>query len=389
MSLPRDRSYGIYLGDLDRGHTESQGMISFALALTRALGAALETNERLVAFCSGTARDELGDVASKGNVEVVPVAAPEGVRGQVQQDQFGVVRLVAGSGVDVIHFPRGRAPWRSLAPAKVVATIHDDIPMQYRAGRFGERRRDLKSAYVVANLRRTLATADAVLTDSEFSRGQLEAIAPARSASIRVVVPGLTIGHSRGPAATDRVPRFVIFDSPFAHKRTDEAAEFALRYIDERDLTDHKVLLLGSGRAATVLDRSPDHVESEPAGASSDRVDELVRSSRAVIVASRYEGLGLPAIEAWARGTPAVVADCEAASELLHGVPGLYRSGDYVSFAASLDRVLALDASSYHAWSKLVSLRCDWSRAASEVLSVYRALLEPAAVPADDHELVP
>src|SRR5690349_2705682 len=194
MSLPPDRTYGVYLGDLDRRHTESQGMISYALALTRALGRELEPRERLVAFCSVAARDELGDLASTENVDIVPVAPPQGVRSQVQHDQFGVGRLVAGSGVDVIHFPRGRAPWRSLAPAKVVATIHDDIPMQYRAGRFGARRRDLKSAYVVANLRRTLATADAVLTDSEFSGRQLESIAPARAASIRVVVPGLTIG---------------------------------------------------------------------------------------------------------------------------------------------------------------------------------------------------
>jgi glycosyltransferase involved in cell wall biosynthesis len=386
MFSPRDPSYGVYLGDLDRRHTESQGMISYALALTRALGGALEPRERLVVFCSVAARDELGGIASAGIVEVVPVAPPQSVWQQVQQDQFGVARLVAGAGVDVIHFPRGRAPWRSLAPAKVVATIHDDIPMQYRAGRFGARRRDLKNAYVVANLRRTLATADAVLTDSEFSRRQLEAIAPAGAASIRVVVPGLTIGD--GVYAPARAPRFVVFDSPFAHKRADEAAEFALRYIVERDLTDHKVLVLGAGRAATVRDRCPDRFENEPGATSSERVDDLVRSSRAVVVASRYEGLGLPALEAWARGTPAVVADCEAAGELLHGVPGLYRGGDYASFAAALDRLLALDASGYHAWSKLVNRRCDWGRAATDMLALYRSLAEPAAEHPKDRELV-
>jgi glycosyltransferase involved in cell wall biosynthesis len=260
--------------------------------------------------------------------------------------------------------------------------------MQYRAGRFGARRHDLKSTYVVANLRRTLATADAVLTDSEFSRRQLEAIAPARAESIRVVVPGLTIGAGWGVAATPRVPRFVVFDSPFAHKRADEAAEFVLRYIVERGLTDHMVLLLGSGRAAAVRDRCPDRFENEPGATSSDRVDELVRTSRAVVVASRYEGLGLPALEAWARGTPAVVADCEAASELLHGVPGLFRAGDYASFAAALDRLLALDVTGYHAWSKLVNLRCDWGRAATDVLSLYRSLTEPAGVLTNDRELV-
>jgi glycosyltransferase involved in cell wall biosynthesis len=378
MRSPHDPSYGMYLGDLDRGNTESQGIISYALALTRAVGAALAPHERLVVFCSIGARDELGEVPSAGRVELVSVEPTAGVRQQVHQDQFGVVRLVARSAVDVIHFPKGRAPWRSLAPAKVVATIHDDIPMQYRAGRFETPRRDLKSAYVVANLRRTIATADAVLTDSEFSRRQLEEVAPPHAtSSIRVVVPGLTIGDGQGATATAgrvRMPRLVVFDSPFAHKRADEAAEFALRYIEERGLTDHKVLLLGTGRAGTVRDERPDRFELEPPATTAARVDDLVRSSRAVIVASRYEGLGLPALEAWARGTPAVVADCDAARELLRGVPGLYCGGDYGSFAASLDRVLALEESSFYAWSRLVNARCNWSRAATEVLSVYRVL---------------
>jgi glycosyltransferase involved in cell wall biosynthesis len=388
MLSPREAAYGVYLGDLDRGRTESQGMISYALALTRALADALEPHERLVAFCSDAAREELGDVCSRRDVDIVSVDPSQGARHQVQQDQFGVGRLVARSGVEVVHFPRGRAPWRSLAPAKVVATIHDDIPMQYRAGRFETPRRDLKSAYVVANLRRTLMTADAVLTDSEFSRRQLEAIAPKRADSITVVVPGLTIGGEAGAAASAaaREPRFVVFDSPFAHKRADEAAEFALRYIVERELADHKVLLLGSGRGATVRARCPDRFENEPGGASSERVDELVRSSRAVVVASRYEGLGLPALEAWARGTPAVVADSEAAAELLHGVPGLYRGGDYASFAPAFDRVLALDGSGRNAWSKLVNRRCDWSRAAAEVLSVYRELVAPAGADTDEQD---
>jgi glycosyltransferase involved in cell wall biosynthesis len=380
-------AYGVYLGDLDRRRTDSQGIISYSLALTRALSGVLEPFERLVVFCSSTVRDELGDLSSPGCVEVVPVAPPRGAKQQVQRDQFGVVRLIARSGVDVIHFPKGRAPWRSLALTKVVATIHDDIPMQYRAGRFGPPWRDLKSAYVVANLRRTLGRADTILTDSHFACRQLENVRKPRSA-IKVVVPGLTIGDRRPINATSRAPRLVVFDSPFVHKRADEAAGFALRYIVEHGLADHKVLLLGSGRASVIRDRFPDRFENEPSAAAPHRVDELVRSSRAVAVASRYEGLGLPALEAWARGTPAVVADCEAAKELLRDVPGIYRGGDYSSFAASLENVLALDQVDYDGWSTVVNARCDWDRAAREVLAVYRELAGPGDVQLRDRELL-
>jgi glycosyltransferase involved in cell wall biosynthesis len=384
MRSRRNTAYGIYLGDLDRRRTESQGMISYSLALTRSLSAALDPHERLVVFCSRAVHAELGVLDSSGCVDVTVTEPPTGLRQQLHQQELRVARDVAASGIDVIHFPRGRAPLRSLAPTRVVATVHDDIPMQYRAGRFGPRRRDLKSAYVVASLKRTLATADAILTDTNFSCRQLKEVSTP-SAPIRVVVPGLTIASSR-PAAAVRAHRFVVFDAPFAHKRSDEAAEFTVRYIHERGILDHKVLLLGSGRASIVRQKWPEFFEHESGPIASDRLEDLVRSSRAVVVSSRYEGLGLPALEAWALGTPAVVADCEAAQEMLHGIPGLYRAGDYPSFARALDSLLAIGSAEYQVLSNLVNARCDWGRASSEVLALYREIATASTGTSARHE---
>jgi glycosyltransferase involved in cell wall biosynthesis len=373
MHSSRSPSYGIYLGDLDRRRTDSQGIISYALALTRAVSAALASQERLVVFCSRAVQDELGEIESAGRVQVEAVESPGGVIRRTCRQELAVVRQIARSGVKVIHFPKGRAPWRALPFTKVVATIHDDIPMQYQAGRFEARRRDLKNSYIVASLRRTLATADAVLTDSHFSLRQLRQESRS-SLPIRVVVPGLTIETGCCVTSQVRGPRFVVFDSPLAHKRADEAASFAARYIIERRLTDHRVFLLGSGRGSAIRDRFPGLFEHEAGPIATGDVDELVRASRGVVIASRYEGLGLPALEAWARGTPAVVADCEAARELLSGIPGVYQGGDYASFARSLDEVLALEPASYERWSRVVHERCDWRPAAAEVLALYREL---------------
>ena len=387
MLSRRNPSYGIYLGDLDRRRTDSQGIISYSIALTKALSTALEPHERLVVFCSASARDELGTLTSEGTVELVDVAPRSGVLQQMHHEQVGVARFVTASRVDVIHFPKGRIPWRPLGATKVVATVHDDIPMQYRSGAFGAPARDLKSAYVVGSLRRTLATADAILTDSRFACAQLQPLLKGRVA-MRVVVPGLTISQESRAATTERAPRFVVFDSPFAHKRTDEAARFALRYAIERELVDHNVLLLGRGRATSVRDECPQRFEHQASGIATERVDEIVRSSRAVVIASRYEGLGLPALEAWARGTPAVVADSEAAKELLAGIPGLYRGGEYPSFITALDEVLALDAARIAEYADIVNARCNWSRAATHVLGVYRDLAGSPRRIAEHPELV-
>src|SRR5262249_35241048 len=121
MSSPRNPSYGIYLGDFAGGAPGGEGISSPALPLTRPRIRALEPHERLVVFCSNATRAELGKIGLPGHVDVVRVAP-------TQSDDFSVVGLVAAAGVDVIHFPDGQSPWRSLAPARVVATIDDDIP---------------------------------------------------------------------------------------------------------------------------------------------------------------------------------------------------------------------------------------------------------------------
>ncbi|MCU0492889.1 MAG: glycosyltransferase family 4 protein [Chloroflexaceae bacterium] len=77
------------------------------------------------------------------------------------------------------------------------------------------------------------------------------------------------------------------------------------------------------------------------------RVDEaekwrLLREAAVVAVPSRYEGFGIPVIEAFAAGSPVVTMDAPATNELVqHDVNGLVTPyGDHAAFAAALLRLL-------------------------------------------------
>ena len=69
-------------------------------------------------------------------------------------------------------------------------------------------------------------------------------------------------------------------------------------------------------------------------------VDALIRRSAACCIASRYEGFGLPALEAIARGAPLAVAEGSALEEVVGDAALLFPAGDVEACTDALERLL-------------------------------------------------
>ena len=66
----------------------------------------------------------------------------------------------------------------------------------------------------------------------------------------------------------------------------------------------------------------------------------LYRQARCFVYPSRYEGFGLPVLEAMQAGLPVVTSDTPALVEVGGGAAEIVRRGDAAGFGAALRRVL-------------------------------------------------
>jgi len=73
-------------------------------------------------------------------------------------------------------------------------------------------------------------------------------------------------------------------------------------------------------------------------------VDALIRRSAACCIASHYEGFGLPALEALARGAPLAVAEGSALEEVVGDAALLFPPGDVDACTVELERLLEDEA---------------------------------------------
>ncbi|HEX5506254.1 MAG TPA: glycosyltransferase family 4 protein [Thermomicrobiales bacterium] len=134
----------------------------------------------------------------------------------------------------------------------------------------------------------------------------------------------------------------------------------------------HRDALEASARASGVADHL--HLLGRPDPAELHR---LYRAADALLLPTRYEGFGLPPLEAMAAGCPVVTTDVPAVNELVRdGENGLLaRYGDPASLAATLGRLLAdpaLRARLVAAGRETVTARYDGDRLVARIEAVYR-----------------
>ena len=324
----------------------------------RALLHALAGDERFDLWAATTRPDEV-----PAGVQAVPT----GGRGQAHRLLRGLRGAIRSSGADLLHanyfLPIG---WSGRA----VVTVHD-VSFARHAEFMPAHDRVAFRTLVPRAMRR----AARVLTVSEWSKADL--VDRYRIDPERVVVTPNGVEDDLSPEGhvPDRPP-YLLFVGSLQRRKDPETAVRALAHVD-REL---QLVVVGPDRGEGDRVRA---VASELGLA--DRVHmvgyvdrpelvSLYRGAQALVFPSRYEGFGLPALEAMACGTPVVAAATTSLPEVVGDAGVLVPPGDPEALASGVSDALGRAPELIAAGMARVT-RYRWADTARRTAAVYEEVL--------------
>ena len=252
---------------------------------------------------------------------------PEGI-GIARQATAADLRL------DLVWYPWNGMTW--VAPVRSVATVHDVWPFVSPAPDARVRARE-QTQYRVAAER-----AAAIIAVSDFTKGELISrlsIAAQRIVVIPQGVPApLTVSQ---PARVTGSKRYVLFVGEVEPRKDVRTLVAAMSSLPDELRRDTALVIAGRMQnAAAAWPRTDFNVVLTGEIADDMKLAAWYAGAAAFVFPSRYEGFGLPVLEAMSYGAPVVASDAASIPEAGGDAALYFPSGDVEALSAALALVL-------------------------------------------------
>jgi glycosyltransferase involved in cell wall biosynthesis len=300
---------------------------------------------------------------------VPPGIRPIAVRTSNQVLRLGLAlpRCLKREGAALAHFQYLIPPaWRGPS----VITVHD-LSFETYPEFFSAGDRLVFRRLVPPACRR----AARIFTVSEYSKEMLIERYRLPEGKIAVTPNGVDDAfRPDGPSRTG--PPYLLFVGTLQPRKDPVCAVRALARLD----SDLRLVMAGPAKQAAAATRA--EIDRLGLGArveltghvSKTELAQLYRGAACLVFPSRYEGFGLPAVEAMACGTPVVAARSSALPEVVGDAGILVAPGDADALADGVRRALA-DRDRLVAAGLERSTQFRWSDMAAGTLAVYKELL--------------
>lgn len=261
-----------------------------------------------------------------------------------------------------------------------VATIHDLSVFLYPETHPVERIRAFEREF-----ERTLQKASLLITDSEAVKSELVAmfgVAPGRIEAVSLGIPQVRPNPDFAPLARLGLEhgRYVLCVSTFEpRKRIDRLVEAYVRL--PLPLREHYPLVLAGGEGwrnedlnAMIEEAARDGTVRRIGFVPEETLESLYAGARIFVYPSRYEGFGLPVVEAMAHKVPCLIANAPCLVEVAQGAAALVEPDDTGAFSTAIAQALEDEAWQRNAKRAglMVVSGYSWDGCAARTAELYR-----------------
>jgi glycosyltransferase involved in cell wall biosynthesis len=322
---------------------------------------------RLTLFVNREAAGTFGGVAEEVLVPVNATSRIQWVRGEQQH----IPTLAARHGCEIVHSLGSTAPLRGRF--KRVTTIHDLNYRKVPESHFGLRGLGMR-ALVPAAARRS----DRIIVDAASTRDDLQELLKIDPGKVDVVPLGVSPpGRESTPAAELRavldLPDGPMVLCPGA-KRPHKNAHGVIKALG---LMEDPPTVVVTGYSSPYEQRLRELADARGVSLRMPRylddagLNGLYALASCVVVASLYEGFGLPVLEAMVRGVPVVCSDRASLPEVAGDAAVLVNPDDPADIRRGIKRALA-DPEPLRARGRQRAAAFTWERTAELTAETYR-----------------
>ena len=333
------------------------------------------------------------DLAATFGLEVNDLSGANKAR-RVLAEQTWLARTARRTGAQVVHHAGGVAPL--VSPGRSVLTIHDlqplDLPQNFSR---------TKRAYIASMIGRSARAAEVVCVPSEFTRSRVVELLRVPAERVRVVPwfvdrvrheprsvrpgpAGQRVAEEGAVGERPEGPYFLYPAITYPHKQHDLLIE-AFALVARADPSVSLVLAGGEGPCEhDVRSRIAAHGLGgrilRTGRVSREHLEHLYEGAAAVVVPSNYEGFGLPALEAMARGCPVIAAAVGSLPEVV-AAQDLVAPADVTAWAGAMQSVLQLsprERTERIAVGHELAARFSPHRTATDLVTAYRRAAAPS-----------
>ena len=302
-------------------------------------------------------------------------------------DHLAFPIFLRGLSPDLVHIPLNRVPLLMIRP--YVVTIHDLANLFYE-----ENVSPLRMHLRRYRFRRGLLRAKRVIAVSEATRRDVETHLNVPPRSIRTVYnapDSAFVGHGADRQEQQRIMERYQIDYPFLlyagnirrHKNVPRLVEaFAVvrgQLAAHPVYKDLRLVIIGDtisrypALRQTVIKSRVEHVVRFLGFVPFETLRCFYESAAAFVFPSRYEGFGLPPLEAMACGAPVVTSNVSSLPEVAGDAAVLVNPENVFDIARGIKEALldeTLRAELIHR-GRAQAARFSWEKAARQVLEIY------------------